>query len=190
MNKKLTKEQNRISRRNRIRASKYFDLPDGWVLHHKDVTLRHNDIERYIEWRPEDLVPMSRVEHNKLHFTGNGNPNYGKNTPKEVREKISNTLYGRYRGEDSPHYGKKLSEETKSKISESRKGKCSGEDHYMYGKHLDDDTKSKISNTLKGRYCGSLNSTSKPVRCIETGEEFESARMVLNVYNNALPSKI
>lgn len=43
--------------------------PKGIVLHHKDPSLKDNDPERYDEWRPEDLVPMKREEHARLHLT-------------------------------------------------------------------------------------------------------------------------
>lgn len=38
-----------------------------YVLHHKDLALKKRDPERYAEWRVEDLVPMTRAEHNKVH---------------------------------------------------------------------------------------------------------------------------
>lgn len=37
------------------------------VLHHKDVTLKKRDPERYAEWRPEDLEPMEKREHISMH---------------------------------------------------------------------------------------------------------------------------
>jgi hypothetical protein len=40
---------------------------NGYNLHHKDVTLRHSDIERYLKWLPEDLIMMTSSEHKKLH---------------------------------------------------------------------------------------------------------------------------
>lgn len=41
----------------------------GYVLHHKDPSLRHTDITRYEQWNPDDLVMMTRAEHTKLHQT-------------------------------------------------------------------------------------------------------------------------
>lgn len=41
---------------------------DGMVLHHKDVNMKSENPERYVEWRVEDLVPMTRAEHRRLHM--------------------------------------------------------------------------------------------------------------------------
>ena len=101
----ITKEQCKISEKNRAKAKKYFNLPKGWVLHHKDETLRHNNIERYIEWRPEDLIPMSKADHTRLHVMSHVMSDEAKQKLSEARK------------------GKKFSEEHKKKISESEKGK-------------------------------------------------------------------
>lgn len=65
----LTPEQLTICNANHKKAREYFGIKVGdyLVLHHKDPDLRHTDIERYIEWRPEDLVVMSNSDHIKLH---------------------------------------------------------------------------------------------------------------------------
>ena len=54
-------------------AWKYFEEHgyanhDGMVLHHKDVNMKSENPERYVEWRVEDLVPMTRAEHRRLHM--------------------------------------------------------------------------------------------------------------------------
>ena len=60
--------------KNRKRAYEYFGLTIGnalgLVLHHKDPDLMVNDIDRYNEWRPEDLVVLTRQEHAAIHHTG------------------------------------------------------------------------------------------------------------------------
>ena len=65
----FTKEQCKISEKNRIAARKHFGIygKRNLVLHHKDMSLRSNDIERYILWLPEDLVILTVSEHSKLH---------------------------------------------------------------------------------------------------------------------------
>lgn len=63
----LTKEQRKIYNHCRHSALKYFNVQKGYVLHHKDDTLMLTDVNRYIEWRPEDLVVMTLSEHSKLH---------------------------------------------------------------------------------------------------------------------------
>ena len=54
-------------------AWKYFEAHgyanhDHMVLHHKDINMKFENPERYIEWRIEDLIPMTRVEHRRLHM--------------------------------------------------------------------------------------------------------------------------
>lgn len=63
----MTKIQQRISWRNNKRTRKEMSVPKGMVMHHKDASLRHDDIERYIQWRPEDLQLMDKSSHRKLH---------------------------------------------------------------------------------------------------------------------------
>lgn len=38
-----------------------------YVLHHKDLDLQQRDPERYDMWLVDDLVPMTRAEHNRVH---------------------------------------------------------------------------------------------------------------------------
>lgn len=42
----------------------------GYVLHHKDMNLKHDNINRYIQWNLEDLEIMSKADHIRLHRTG------------------------------------------------------------------------------------------------------------------------
>lgn len=46
------------------------NVPKGYHLHHINDTLRYSDVERYIQWNPEDLVILSASEHARLHMTG------------------------------------------------------------------------------------------------------------------------
>ena len=87
----------------------------------------------------------------------------GNRWSEEQRQLISKM----FSGEGNPFYGKKHSEESKQKISESRKGKCSGEEHFLYGRHHNEETKQKISESRK-------NKGGKRVKCINTGETFET----------------
>lgn len=72
-----------------------------------------------------------------------------------------------FSGEGNPFYGKHHTEESKRKISESRKGKCVGENHPFYGKHHTEESKQLMSNHRKSK-------GGKKVRCINTGEVFET----------------
>ena len=120
---------------------------------------------------------------------------------KEEAEKIEIELIKKYKSND-PNYGYnilsggfapgEMPDEVKQKVSMSRKGKYTGYrspdvgiaiSNAKMGHVHSDTTKEKISTTLKGRYLGKDNPTSIPIRCIETGEEFESARMACLKYN-------
>lgn len=64
-------------------------------------------------------------ETNKKHsksITGELNHNYNKPLSEEHKNKISESLIGRYTGENSPHYKKITSDETKKKMSENNTG--------------------------------------------------------------------
>lgn len=123
----LTKEQRKIYNHCRHSALKYFNVQKGYVLHHKDDTLMLTDINRYIEWRPEDLVVMTLSEHSKLHNTGLVRS-------EETREKMSKAKKG-----IQTWLGKHHSEETKNKLSKANKGK-----------HLTEEQKKAISMANKG----------------------------------------
>lgn len=38
-----------------------------WVLHHIDESMRHNDPERYLLWRPQDVWPLPSRVHSSFH---------------------------------------------------------------------------------------------------------------------------
>lgn len=68
------KELEAFSRKNNYKAALYF-WPElngknepGYVLHHKDPTLKYRDPVRYAEWRPEDLEPLTVEEHHRIHW--------------------------------------------------------------------------------------------------------------------------
>lgn len=42
-------------------------LAKEWCLHHIDPTMKYFDLNRYAEWRMEDVVPMKMSDHIKLH---------------------------------------------------------------------------------------------------------------------------
>jgi len=158
----FTKEQQSASYHNRSLARLYFfgskQGKKGWCLHHADETLRDKDPERYIQWRIEDLVPMSKAEHTSLHQKGNQNrlgipcseeakakislANTGRKHTEEAKKKMSEAQ----KGEGNPHFGKHCSEETKRKISSANKGNKS-----FFGKHHTDEAKQKMSEAHKGK---------------------------------------
>lgn len=81
-----------------------------WCLHHKDPSLKTEDPERYNEWRVEDLVPMLKSEHTRLHQLGR------KKSPEERKARSLKLM------------GHSVSEETRRKISESCRGRKIPED--------------------------------------------------------------
>ena len=98
------------------KARDYFNLPKGWVLHHKDVELFKKDPERYAEWRIKDLVPMTISEHVGYHAKLRGDD-------------------GANKGKKNGMYGKKHTESTKEKMGKSRKEYYSTHTPWCEGKH-------------------------------------------------------
>ena len=104
-----------------------------------------------------------RTEEQKEKMRGENNPNYGKPVPQEIKDKISNTLKGRFVGEKSPSYGIKRSPETLEKLSKAKKGivrseeskkkqgdSIRGEKHHNYGKKASPETLKKLSDSHLG----------------------------------------
>ena len=65
----MTQEQKKLNQKNHDKAAEFFCLQRGWVLHHINSDWKRNDIERYIQWNVEDLVMMTRQEHQRWHST-------------------------------------------------------------------------------------------------------------------------
>lgn len=140
----MTEEQKKISSKNKQKARDYFNIigQKDLVLHHKDWTLRHNDIERYILWLPEDLVVMKRSEHTKIHWVFDKEERCKHIS--ESKKGKSSVLKGRIRPNISKSLlGKSKSEEHRKHISECQKGKVLSEEH-----------KNKISAAMKGKSSG------------------------------------
>ena len=75
-------------------------------MHHVDETLRDTDVERYIEWREEDIAILTREEHTSIHHKGS------KHTA-ETKQLISdkNWMKGRHWSEED----KKIKSEANKK---------------------------------------------------------------------------
>ena len=67
-----TKYTRMKSKANHQKAIQHFkqlgEFEDGMVLHHIDFTMIYFDPDRYVEWRIEDLLPMTKSQHVKLHL--------------------------------------------------------------------------------------------------------------------------
>ena len=135
----LTKEERHIYYINHKKAVEYFEftgeLPKdrkkyAYTIHHKDENLKYTDLQRYIEWRIEDLEVVNRSEHNAIHKSHLGHHhseetkeklrqiNLGNNHTEEQKQKISEGLKGHT-----------FTEESKKKISDAKKGKPFSEEH-------------------------------------------------------------
>lgn len=155
MKLQLSKEQQTINSHNKYLAWKYF-YPEGkgknkpgYVLHHIDDTLRHNDIERYIEWNVEDLMMITKAEHMSLHMKGKTLSNKHK---VKLSENHAHYWAGKTRSPEDrrkmseAHKGKTLSDEHRAKLSDAKKG----ENNPNYGKTFSEETRRKMSDANKG----------------------------------------
>ena len=139
----MTKEQINTSERNKRKAIKYFEsigeLPiyrpkRSYDLHHINPDWKENDIERYIQWNPEDLVVMEHNEHLRLHHLG---ADFYKT--EEFKQKQRDSHIGRTLSEEHKRHisegmmGEVFTEERKQNISKALKGKPKSEEHR---KHL------------------------------------------------------
>ena len=128
----------------------------GYVLHHKDETLRKNDPERYNEWRIEDLEMMTMTEHFLLHH---------KDTNKSEihRLHVSQSLKGHVVSEETRRKlseagkGRTISEETRRKMSEAGKKRMTNEERErirrkLIGHDVSEETRRKISEANKNAW--------------------------------------
>lgn len=184
----LTKEQLRISARNRYKTGKLLNVKKGFVLHHIDEQMKYNNPERYILWLPEDLKIMTKSEHMSYHQSGNKNINCRIQFTPERLKKMSEVMSGN----KNPNYGKHRTEETKRKISEANKGKKRTEEakkkmseaksngkHHLCGKKLPNSWKEKIAN---GKI-GSKNPMAKKIINIKTNEVYNTIKEACCKYN-------
>lgn len=124
----MTREQELISNKNKKKAWAYFveqgQIPKNvgrweYVLHHVDESLRHNNIERYILWLPEDLVVMDYGEHTRYHHKG-------KHKEYVWSEKRNKAISDAKKGHE-------VTQHTREKISSTLKGKCPSYDVILKG---------------------------------------------------------
>lgn len=82
----------------------------------------------------------------------------------------------KHSGQNNPNYGKTISQTQRMILSECAKQRI-GSLNPFYGKTHTSNTKEIISQKKKGTHIGKDNHNSKPVRCIETNQVFESASL-------------
>lgn len=118
----------------------------SWCMHHWDKTLLKCNPKRYNMWLIDDLVPVTKCWHMKLHNSGEGNPMYGKYHTEESKALMSANQPDKH-GVNNPNYGKPLTDEQKQKLRNAQTGKkhtqdwknkhseqMSGSGNPMYGK--------------------------------------------------------
>ena len=69
----------------------------------------------------------------------------------DYKEKISNTLKGRYIGDKNPNYGNKWSKEQRLKLKEKMTGRYKDDKNPNYGNKWSEEKKKEFSNKLKER---------------------------------------
>ena len=104
----------------------------NWEVHHRLET-HNSDGERrdvniprkelialgtYYNRPANELIFLTRSEHNTLHHKGKNHHYYKKPMSEEQKIKISKAM----KGEKNPFYGKRHSEESKQKMREAHKG--------------------------------------------------------------------
>lgn len=112
-------------------------------------------------------------EIKKGTMLGEENPNYGNHWTREQREHLSKIKRG------VPNYklrGRKMSREVVERQRASmREAYASGRViHPMLGKHHSEETKQKIRAAHVGKGLGAENGNHKPVKCVTTGDVFET----------------
>ena len=124
---------------------------------------------------------LSQEERAKIseRTRGENNPFFGRHHTEETKQKISENNKEYYKTHKNWAYGKKMNEETRKKLSASKKGKYCGKESPRYGKKHTEESKRKMSEHMKGR----IPHNRKKVRCVETGEVFESAQKAANTFN-------
>ena len=141
----MTEEQKKISGRNRKIRRKEFGI-DGnpnLVMHHKDINMRHENVDRYIQWLPEDLVILTKSQHSQLHsplidkkLISDGVKRAiaaGKISRRGRHWKVADT--SNYKGQNSKGKHWKLSDEAKANHSESMKKHYANHAGNAAGKH-------------------------------------------------------
>lgn len=148
------------------------DTTQVWVCHHRlethtsdgerrlvDLTpLELEALDMYYHRPPEELIFLTREDHQSLHGRDRNqkasNANKGKHHSEETKQKISNANKGR----TSPKKGKPLSNETKCKLSIAKKGKLLSNETKRKmsiarkGKPKSEETKRKMSNAKKDKH--------------------------------------
>ena len=137
----------------------------GWENHKFEVigNCLYEDLKKL-----EYLIVMEYIdllgERNVMTLQAGGGEKYY--MADEIRDKISNTLKGRYVGELNPNYGRKHTVEEREKMSDANIGRIltqeirdkistsmSGDKNHFYGKKHSEEVRKLQSDVKKGKKC-------------------------------------
>ena len=136
------------------------DTTQVWNCHHRlethtsDGEKRLVDISRaelialgtYYDRPPEELIFLTKAEHQRLHNVGKPSPMKGKHHTEEWTRKIAESNKGKH--DIGYNKGKQFSEGWKLKLSESHKGK-----HWYNNGEISVQAKECPEGFVKGRIC-------------------------------------
>ena len=153
----------------RLVAEAFIPNPNNYSeVNHKDENPSNNNVDN-LEWctRKYNINYGTAIERATEKKKGYKHS-------EETKLKISKN-HADLSGENHPFYGKHLSDETKNKISKKAKERFQNkENHPLYRKHHSEETKEKISKAHKRKHVGENSPVSRKVRCITTGEIFNT----------------
>ena len=119
----------------------------GWDSFEHRVCLSNLSLEDANYFEELLIKKLDTTNRNKGYNLRDGGNN--SKLSEEIKQKISQTLKGKYCGENSGMYGKHHTEETKAKIRQNH-ADLSGTNNPNYGKHFSEEHRNKISKALKG----------------------------------------
>lgn len=100
------------------------------------------------------------------------------------KEKLWISVLGTYKSENGYNLSMggvigNFNEDTLKRMSNSHKGSK----NHFYGKHHTDETRKIMSDKKRGLYCGEKHPRAKKVKCVDTGEVFNTMRDAEIKYN-------
>lgn len=153
----------------------------GWDNIHHEVVRRCETLKEANEIEA-DLIAELKSNDPKYGYNISGGGDGKNRVAESTRRLMSKARKGKRTGKSNPNYGRKHTPEERRVMSEKTKGRFVGEKSPLWGKHPSDATRAKMSASRKAskkaRACiQALNqSKAKKVRCVETGDVYESAR--------------
>ena len=166
----------------------------GWKNIKHEIVLSDITKEQAAE-KEIELIKESKSWDPKYGYNNTLGGEGGQHFTEDAKARISKSLKDRYSSDPElrkksslSKIGRRASEETKAKMSESQKRRWTDDDkkrlsermrgnRYRVGKSVvfSDETREKISKSKKGIATSFHGRTPRPVKCVDTGEVFDSA---------------